>query len=105
MRSLHIVYTPKGEATTDEGVADYVSSVISVIDQYPEYQTPTFNVGTEVLVTAFRVAVKQKRFPDDVEVFIMEDDNGYSRVDEDGRFTGDIIPANSIHDQLMGALL
>ena len=43
--------------------------------------------------------------PDNVEVFIMEDDNGYSRVDEDGRFTGDIIPANSIHDQLMGALL
>ena len=107
MRSVHIVYTPKGEATTDEGVADYVTRTIDAIEQYSEYQTPTFFVGTEILVTAFRVAVKQKRFPGDVEVFIMEEGGnyGYSTIDTDGRFSGDIIPVNSIHDELTMALL
>ena len=106
MRSVHIVYTPKGEATTDEGVADYVTRTIDAIEQYPEYQTPTFFVGTEILATAFRVAVKQKRFPDDVEVFIMEEGGnyGYSRINEDGRFSGDVIPVNSVNDELMWAL-
>ena len=107
MRSLHIVYTPKGEATTDEGVADYITRTIDSIEQYPEYQTPTFFVGTEILITAFRVAVMQKRLPDDVEVVFMEEGRnyGYSSVDENGRFTGDVIPVHSTHDELMEALL
>lgn len=106
MRIIQVIYTPKGDVTSDEGVDAYVNDAISYLKEYPTRQEFSFRVGTEILITAFRVAVKQGRIPDDTKVVVYSGESWRSsRINKDGRFSDDIVPFNSVNDQLMEALL
>ncbi len=74
MREIQIVYTPKGDITSDEGVDAYINDAISYLKKYPTQLAFAFRVGTEILITAFRVAVKQGRIPEDVKVTVYNEE-------------------------------
>jgi hypothetical protein len=99
---LKIVYAPEnGYVVPDNKMMDYVEKVIQYYNSSKEMPCELL-IGSELMLSAFRVAVKRKLIS--CEEIVFEFDGDSIPVDSDGRYKFAIpdVAADLILDELLG---
>ena len=87
MKILKVIYDPDfGAAVPDGQVKDYVSRIISTCHNLRE--DITISVGCESIIFQFRIAMKEGKVPEDMEILIVWREKEYP-IGRDGMFTDD----------------